>query len=165
MSNFSKNIFIFLLSQLVCSTIFAQHQLGMRLEKNAGINSIAINPANILSSNAKWEFHLIGGGLFFENDYFFLRNTSANRLIRQRSDIQLVFDQRSDAPNIFEIDFGRGNQNRFLSTNGYLAGPAVAYKLQEDKSIAIFSQIRSIAGSNKIPGDYSYYHITNRPFN
>jgi hypothetical protein len=160
-----KFLMCFLMGVLCNSVLNAQYQLGMRLENSAGLNSLAINPSSILSSTSKWEIHLAGAGLFFENDYFFLKNTNLSRLFRHRNTASLVFEQNSNAPNVFEIDFAQGNQNRFFNTNLYVAGPGVAYKLSENQSIAVFSQLRSMVTSNKLPGDYSYYHITNRPLN
>ncbi len=143
----------------------AQHQLGMRLETRAGIHSIAINPSSILSNQSKWEIHLVGAGIFFENDYFFLKKASLGSLYRHRNNLSIVFEQTPDSPNIFELDFGQGNQNRFLNANAYVDGPSIAFKPDENQSIAIFTRMRSVTGVNTLPGDYSYFAITRRPFN
>lgn len=159
-----KNFFIF---TLVLASIIAhsQHQLGMRLESNAGINSLLINPSLILNNKSKWEIHLAGAGLFLNNNYTYIKNASLNSLFKQRNNLEIVFDESPDGPGVFEIDFNQGSKRRFINASSYIAGPGISYKISESNTLSLFSAMRGEMGSNNIPGQYSYYHITNRPFN
>ena len=142
-----------------------QHQLGMRLEKNAGINSLKLNPALVLERVSKWEFNLAGAGIFLSNNYAFLKNSNIPRLVQAGNDLEVVFQESASTQNVFEAEFYTGNERRFLNASAYVEGPGVSYKINEKSTITFFTGLRADFGSNNIPGQYSYYHITTRPFN
>ncbi len=144
----------------------AQEQLGLRLETYAGVSSLSINPTGNLNNPLKWDLNLVGGGIFFENNYAFLRETSLRRLLKHRNDATFVAAGDVEGPqpgNTFVVDFFNDDFNRFINFNGFVAGPSLALRLGESHSVGIFTNLRSAAGSVDIPTQFSYYKYDARP--
>jgi hypothetical protein len=145
----------------------AQEQLGLRLETYAGVSSLSINPTGNLHNPLKWDINLAGGGFFFENNYASLRETSLSRLLRHRSDAEFLAAGDVEGPvseNTFIVDFFNDGAKRFVSANGFVAGPSVALRIGGNHSVGIFTNLRSAAGSFNIPNAFSYYKYDARPF-
>jgi hypothetical protein len=160
-----KKKFLHILFFCLGAGLYGQHQLGMRLESRAGLNSVSLNPALMQQQRSKWEIHLLGLGAFFNNNYTYLRNTNLGRIIKSRNDLVVEYQTNNDDPNVFQMDFFEGNKRRFVNVSSFISGPGVSYKISDHQTIGFFSQMKGQAGSNSIPGEYSYYFITNRPFN
>ena len=58
----------------------AQEQLGLRFDNYSGINGVTLNPTNNLTSPFKWDINLVAVGIFGENNYGYIENTSAINL-------------------------------------------------------------------------------------
>lgn len=162
-----RNLAVTLLAVALASTLFAQEQLGLRLENFAGANSLTINPAGNLNNPLKWDLNLAGGGLFFENNYAFLRETSLQRLIKHRADAQFITAMSVEGPssgNTFIMDFFNDRAQRFINVTGFVAGPSLAVRLGNNHSVGIFTNLRSTLGSVDIPNGLSYYKYDARPF-
>ncbi len=157
----------FVASLVLSLTVFSQEQLGLRLETYAGVNSLTINPAGNLSNPLKWDANLVGGGVFFENNYVFLRETSLRRLFAHRNDASFVGAQDVEGPlpdDTFVVDFFNDGAKRFVNSGGYVAGPSLALRLGENHSVGVFTNLRFAASAIKLPNEFSYYKYDARPF-
>ncbi len=71
---------------LIPAVVFSQEQLGLRLDRFAGLSGAAINPAGLALMPMKWDAQLAGAAVFFGNDYAFLENTSLPKIYRGLQD-------------------------------------------------------------------------------
>jgi hypothetical protein len=157
----------FVASLLLSASAFSQEQLGLRLETYAGVSSLAINPAGNLNNPLKWDANLVGGGVFIENNYVFLRETSLRRLLAHRNDASFVAAEDVEGPlseNTFVVDFFNDGAKRFVNTGGYVAGPSLALRLGEQHSVGVFTNLRFAVSAVNIPNAFSYYKYDAQPF-
>ncbi|MCC6726588.1 MAG: hypothetical protein IT258_18955 [Saprospiraceae bacterium] len=160
----------FMLSLAISSVIptIAQEQLGLSLEASAGASGLAINPASNLNNPLKWDINLVGGGFFMENNFGFIKNASLLRLYQHRTDAEFVsakqVGENTVADNVFVGDFFNDKAKRFVVVNSYLSGPSVALRIGEYHSVGVFTRMRLMGSSVKIPNQYSYYQYDERPF-
>ena len=162
-----KNFAAILMAVIFLSKTAAQEQLGLRLETYAGVSGLAINPTANLNNPLKWDFNLAAGGIFVENNYAFLRETSLLRLLKHRNDATFVTAENVEGPlsgNSFVVDFFNNGAKRFVNLQGFVAGPSLAVRLGDSHSVGIFTNLRSAAGSVNIPNEFSYYQYDARPF-
>lgn len=153
---------------LMSAPIVAQEQLGLRLETYAGASSLPLNPTGNLDNPLKWDLNLTGVGIFLENNYAFLRETSVRRLYLHRNDAVFITAEEKEgptAPNEFVVDFFDNAAKRFVVSENLLMGPSLALRLGEQHSVGIFMNIRGEGGSVNIPNQFSYYKYDARPFN
>ncbi len=148
--------------------VFAQEQLGLRLENYAGVSSLPLNPAGNLTNPLKWDIQLVGAGLFFENNYTFLKNTGALDMYRRRDNLQFINaeDIEGTVPaDAIVVDYFSDKSKRFAWSSVWLAGPSVAFRVRERHSFGVFTNLRYHFGSQNFPETFSYYKYTRRPFN
>lgn len=163
-----KYFLAILLATLSFCSISAQEELGLRLETYAGVSSLALNPAGNLNNPLKWDVNLVGGGIFIENNYAFLRETSLLWLLKHRNDAVFVTATDLEGPisdRTFVADFFNDGAKRFVAMSGFVAGPSAALRLGENHSVGIFTNLRSAGGSVNLPNEFSYYKYEARPFN
>ncbi|MCC6726944.1 MAG: hypothetical protein IT258_20755 [Saprospiraceae bacterium] len=159
---------VFAVSLMLCTTVFSQEQLGLRLETYAGVSSLAINPTGNLNNPLKWDVSLVGAGVFLENNYVFLKNTSLLRLYRHRNDAEFILAEDKEGPTadkVFIADFFNNRAKRFAVVNAIAMGPALAVRIGHQHSVGIFANNRTMGGSVNIPNQFSYYKYDARPFN
>ena len=72
----NKNFIWAVLLFLTPTLALAQEQLGLRMERYAGVNSLMHNPANNLVSPLKWDVNLVELGVFVDNNYAFIYNAN-----------------------------------------------------------------------------------------
>ncbi|MBK8568439.1 MAG: hypothetical protein IPN76_35320 [Saprospiraceae bacterium] len=158
----------FVASFILSATAFSQEQLGLRLETYAGVSSLAINPVGNLDNPLRWDANLVGAGLFLENNYAFLKNTSLRRLYHHRNDAEFILAEDKEGPTadkVFIADFFNNRAKRFAVANAIFMGPAFAIRIGEQHSVGIFVNDRIMGSSVNIPNQFSYYKYDARPFN
>ncbi len=144
----------------------SQEQLGLRLENYAGSSSLSINPTGNLTNPLTWDLTIVGAGLFFDNNYFFVKETNTFDLLRNASGS--TFYLASDAPttlpsNSYITDYFNDNKKRFFFMNSFVAGPSFTMKIGENHSAGIFTNLRSTVSAFDLPNEFSYYKYDNRP--
>ncbi len=145
---------------------FSQEQLGLRLENYAGANSISLNPSGNLTNPLSWDFNLVGAGLFFENNYAYIRNTNTIDLLRNANNAEFISAKRVDdslRPSTYIIDYDNDSKKRFASINSFVAGPSLVVKIQENHSIGLFTNMRAALSTLNVPNVFSYYKYDNWP--
>lgn len=159
-----RTIIILMLS-LLCSSLFSQEQLGLRLSNYAGVNSLPLNPAGNLSNPLSWDINLAGAGVFFENNYGFIRQTNSLELWRHRRDAEFVLGENVEGPlqpNEFVVDFSDDKKQRFVNFSSYITGPSFVVKLKDKHSFGLFTRLQTRLSSQRIPNVYSYYNYNRR---
>lgn len=159
---------IILIAFFVCSFSFsyAQERLGLQIGNYSGINSLSLNPTGNLYNPLKWDFNLVAAGLFFDNNYGFIRNTSVLDLYRLRNDLTFeLFDQveGNQPTGTYIIDFYDLNRIRYAWVNAFVRGPSFSFKLNETHSLGLFTGARVIAGTQDLPNNFSYHKYQSLP--
>lgn len=152
----------------LASPTFAQLQSGLRFENYAGASGLTIDPTAHFNNPLDWDVNLAGAGLFIENNYFFLRNTSTIDLLSTIDD-NTIFVRANDpeAPvgrDTYVIDFHTVRRRHYGAVAAYVDGPALAIRIGSNHSIGFFSRAAAWASSYDIPAQFSYYPYDRRPF-
>lgn len=140
----------------------SQYQLGMRLERNAGVYGIILNPTQNVYNPHKWDIQIASTGFFLENNYLFLKETNLSRLMRNRNDLTVVENKTSNRANVFEIGFNDNSASRFFHSKLFFSGPAIGFQYDHNHSFGIYFQARPGLSVTNIPNEFSYRKITNR---
>ncbi len=146
---------------------FSQAQLGLRLENYAGVSSLALNPAGNLSNPLTWDLNLAGGGLFLENNYIFVQQTSLPRLWKARKEANFFFAGDKEGTlhtSSFIFDYYNDNRKRWMNFQSFITGPSVAVKINDQHSFGIFTNVRAILSAERVSTEFSYYKYDQRPF-
>ncbi len=146
---------------------FSQEHLGLRLENYAGASSFSINPAGNLTNPLPWDINLAGAGLYLDNNYGFIKNTSVIDLWKHADEAAFIMAQNVDnnfAMDEYIVDFYDDGDKRFFSFNSFVAGPSLAIKVHENHSLGFFTNLRASASTLDLPNEFSYYKYDSRPF-
>ncbi|HFA49071.1 MAG TPA: hypothetical protein ENJ95_08645 [Bacteroidetes bacterium] len=161
-----------LLCLFSCFLATSQERLGLGLENYAGVSGLSVNPAAHLSNPLSWDVNLAGAGSFFDNNYYFIKNTSALDLWKNREDIEFDFAKDLKGPppaNTYLIEFFDDGRQRYFTLDTKIAGPSFVFKIKENHSVGFFTNARIVGGALKIPNEFSYYKYDlwplNDPFN
>ncbi|MBC7776486.1 MAG: hypothetical protein H7246_13715 [Phycisphaerae bacterium] len=149
-------------------TIFSQEQLGMRLERYAGIYSAGINPANTAFTPHNWEVSLFNADLFVENSYAFLRNTSLQNALRNTDKIVSLADTSAENPPARDAilqDFTDGSRKMHFVTQVRIAGPAFSFRIGENNVVGLTTAFRTNVSAYRIPEILAYRTISDLPRN
>ena len=158
-------LFIFFLLPRI---IFSQEQLGMRLERYAGIYGAGINPANTAFTPHNWEVSLFNADLFVENSYAFLRNTSVQNALRNTDKIVSLADTSLENPPARDAilqDFRDGGRKMHFVTQTRVAGPSFSFRFGENNVVGLTTAFRTNISSYKIPEILAFRTISDLPRN
>jgi len=155
-----KNLWLFLFA--FCPTLlFAQEQLGLRLENYAGINGVTLNPAANLSNPLRIDINLVSAGVFVENNYFFIKNTNAADLIKNGSDrdfYNLPDNLENTIPaDAYVVDYFNDNKIRHGTVLVDVMGSSFAFKIGAQHSVGLFTRARQLFSTQNLPNEFSYY--------
>jgi Family of unknown function (DUF5723) len=121
--------------------INAQSFIGFLTENYAGVNSVIINPANIVDSRFRADINLVGISAFGGNDYYNLN------VMKAINDDNYDFEAESRyTPRI--------NNNGAVNID--VMGPSVMFNINDNNSIALFTRVRSFVNVNGINGEAIY---------
>jgi hypothetical protein len=118
--------------------VFSQEQLGMRLERRAGMYAAAINPANTAINPNNWEVSLFLAEAFFQNNYAYLQSASLTQALRNSGNIVSVEDTTPENPppvGTVLLDFFDGNRPMQAVVQARVTGPAFSCRLGDNSVI------------------------------
>jgi len=128
-------LFLFTLTYSICAK--AQSYLGFLTDNYSGVNSVIVNPANIVDSRFKTDINLLGVSGFVGNDYYGIN----------------IFDAfKSNYDFDGEAITSPSNDNN-LSLNIDAMGPSFMFNINESSSIAVFTRQRGFINISKINGE------------
>lgn len=148
--------------------IFSQEQLGMRLERYAGIYSAALNPANTAFNPNNWEVSIFSIDGFFENSYAFLQNTSLQNALRNSDKIVSVSDTSGENPpprDAIFLDYYDAKRKMRGVEQARVGGPSFSFRFIENNVIGLVTAVRSNVSAYKIPEVLAYRTISDVPLN
>lgn len=156
---------ILVLCLLAFSNLKAQEQLGLKIENYSGINSVLLNPTYQLTSPMKWNINLASAGVFFDNNYGYLQNTSAINALRRRNEIKSRPDINTETENpddFLILDYYNGQNKKQGSLLATVMGPSFMLNLNSGWSIGLFTNYRVASSARKIPSSLNYYEFENK---
>lgn len=161
--------FCWAIALALITQVQAQHQLGFHLDNYAGINSVYLNPSSSITTPFNWDANLIAGNFFFDNNYFFYRQTKVLDILNHANGGRFGFGPRisSDVQipdDVFIIDFFDDDADRFAHLNVRVMGPSFYIRINENNQIGLFSSFRLLGNGTGISNNLSYYRYNFRPF-
>ncbi len=164
----AKNLFypLFLLFCLCYFPGYGQAQLGMRLERFAGIQSAALNPANTRFNPCSWDLRLAGADVFFQNNYGFVRNAGVIQLLRTPEALVSVLDTTKGGqlpPDALVQDFFGSRQSFFGVFQAQISGIAFSFRVGAHHTVGVVSGIRAGGGAYRLPEILNYPVVSNLP--
>lgn len=140
----------------------AQEQLGMRLERYAGIYGATINPANTAFSPNRWEVSLFSADVFFENNYAFVRNSSLPHFLRNTDNLVSIGDtsgERALPANAVLVDFFDKKRPMHGVFQTRVTGPSFSFRINENNVIGLVTAFRSGVSAYKVPENLRYSNL------
>lgn len=140
----------------------AQIQQGLRNSNYGGINSLQVNPSSFHHSPLKWDLNIASGGLFFENDYFYIENTNFISLIGH--DGPFLFrstnpeSTNQNDPQALYYNFFDANSDLNNTLNAFAGLPSLAFRIDKF-SFGIFANVRTSMGLNNLDQDLDYFSL------
>ena len=163
-----RNLILFLPVFLggACKGLFAQEQLGLRIDPYQGVNTLLINPAAGAAMPFSWDVNLGEAGVFAGTNYAFIRPATTGSLWGQREDLSMYYgpditseDQVPAGSLIF--DYFPGERRRYLQGQYTVLGPSALVRLNESNLIGFTTRMRGSAGAQRIPAPTSFYPYSN----
>lgn len=150
-------------------SLFAQEQLGLRLDNYSGVNTILLNPANSLNSPYKWDVNLGEVSLFAANNYVYLEKTNLFFILNNSSALDVVTRPEIDEETKFTAqtliaDFFDDKKKRFVNLTASVVGPSALVQLPNRQMVGLLTRARVGVTAQAVSSSLSYYTYFNRPF-
>jgi len=160
----------FLLFIISNANLFAQEQLGLRVDNFSGVNGVVLNPAANLTSPFRFDINLASAGFFIDNTYGHIRKTHLFHFIKNSQDpnnlINAVYSSndvaREDSWLLF--DYFDNDKLKYASASMHLLGPSFSIKLNNGYSFSFISALRGAGSTHHLPANAAFYHIDRTPF-
>ena len=158
---------LFFISFLSIS-LFAQEQIGLRMDNYSGVNGLMINPTQSLTSPFKWDLNLFSGGFNAQSNYGYLNQTSLLHAYKNGESIiaQRDLDAGSAPPaNTLVAVSNTRNGDKYFSTFGIVTGPSLMLNLESGHSFGVFTNARFGYSIFDIPDVLDFDRFYDTPFN
>ncbi len=142
--------------------LLAQEQLGMRLERYAGIYGASINPANTAFNPNRWEVSLFSADAFLANNYLFLENTSLSKILRNPDQIRSAREFRPEIPppaDVILFDYFAVDRKMRGVAQARVGGPAFSIRVGEKHVFGLSTALRTGFSMYNIPAVLRYDRI------
>ncbi len=152
--------FIAISCLLSCSQLYAQEQLGLRLDNYSGANAIILNPAANATCAFGWDVNLIGFGIGGSNNMAYIENASVGKTVRNAAKIG-----PDPALNIFfkgtpALEYNFTDRSKAFGSMVIRAmGPSFVVNLGSGHSFGLFSSVRAVLSSNSLPRVLNPYEM------
>lgn len=164
--SFAVRVFSIFLFAVTFSPVYAQEQLGMRLERYSGLYGAAINPANTAFNPNNWEINLFNAQIFVENSYAFLQNTSLPKALRNSDKIFSIADASPERPipdDAIVQDFFDRDRNMHGALHVAAGAPGFSFRFKTQHTLGLVSNVRSSFAGYDIPSVLRYSVLSTLP--
>lgn len=156
-----RKLFVWTIFCLVCLQAQAQEQLGLKIGNYAGVNSLAINPANNVNGPIQWDLNFFSFGFFYESNYIYIERANLFLAGLKASgfapDPAIKADKKPPARPLYYNYFDRSKQRYNFYMNAFAMAPSATLNYR-DNSFGIFYKQRANGYANRISKDYGYYY-------
>jgi len=143
-------------------TAAAQDQLGMRMERFAGLYGNTINPANTAFNPNRWEINLFSADVYANNNYGFLGNTGFLKAITHLEDITYVGDTARIGnlpPTAIPQNFSDTDRNLFGIGQFRIAGPGLSFRINNTWTVGLQSAVRGLGSGYGVSNALSFPNL------
>jgi Family of unknown function (DUF5723) len=163
--NAPTRFFIFWAFWLLAGTasLLAQEQLGMRLERRAGIYGAALNPSFSAYNPQRWDISLGSGSVYADNSYLFLRDAGAGELLRNAGDLVVLLDDVNDwtkAGEVVRMGFYDGKPNIYGVADARIGGPGFSVRLHKNHTVGLVTGFRIQTSAYNVPEVLNHNNAT-----
>ncbi len=151
-----------LLFFLISYCLTAQEQVGLRTSNYAGMNGSFLNPASSSSYALQWELNLFAAGVFFENNFAFITDTSTPDLIKNGSDLMAGYGDTGPNSALKYDFYSDSTATRGANLSFKLNGPSLLFKTETGQAFGLFANLRAEWGTANVSGIYNYYYFSNK---
>ena len=144
-------------------SLLAQEQIGLRLDKYAGVNGIQLNPGNGANHPLSWDLNLAGAGIFIENNFVFASPTNLIHLAKNPNDLYFMDptnENNSSSNASIIVDYFNGPKDRMLQTTATVLGPSLMVNFKGKHSLGVFSEFNVSLGGFDIDRDINPYDLS-----
>lgn len=142
---------------------YSQEQLGMRLERRAGLYAMDINPAVAAFNPASWEVSLFSADFFANQNYGRVLNSSVPKIIRQPEYLVLLEDlaENPDIPTAeaLSVDFYKKGR-AFGVLQSRVAGPGFLMRLNSRHAVGLSASGRFHTSIYRVPEVLRYESVS-----
>jgi len=143
--------------------VFSQEQLGMRLERYAGIYGAGLNPASTAFNPNNWEVSLFSADVFVANNYLYLENTSLSKVLKNTDNIRPVTDFRPETTppaEVILLNYYATQRKMHGVVQARVSGPAFSFRVGEQHVFGLSTALRTGFSAYKIPEILRYDRIS-----
>ncbi len=158
---FVTAVFSLSLSIIFSTQLFAQEQLGLRFDNYSGINGVTLNPTSNLTSPFRWDINLVAAGVFVENNYGYIGNTSVLNATKADNIYSAPDLAEGFRPNENDLvaDYYNNGKKKYGSAVLDVMGPSFMVNLESGHSFGLFTRVRASASIRNIPSHLGYYQV------
>lgn len=160
---------LFICIFLISFSLFAQEQLGIRLDNYGGINTIQLNPANSQNLPFKWDINLGEISFFAANNYAYLEKTNVLAILSRlpEPDVAIRFYEEPGttfSPETLIAEFFEDKKKRFITVSGSVLGPSALVQLPNRHTLGFMTRMRMGLSAQDLPTSVSHYTYYFREF-
>ncbi|MBK8557307.1 MAG: hypothetical protein IPL65_16760 [Lewinellaceae bacterium] len=148
------------------SLLTAQEQLGMRLERHAGIYSTTLNPANVSFNPRRWDLSLGEADVYASNNFAFFRDASLPKILRAPDAVFSIADTSAERPiptDAILLDFYDRNRRLNGVVQARVAGPSFSFKVGDYHTFGLETALRMHASAYRVPEVFEYGALDQLP--
>lgn len=152
MSKIAVNLLSFLL--FLSAIAQGQEQLGLRLDRYAGIDGVILNPASSTWYPQKWDAKILGLAGFGGTTYMHINKTGVIDLLLNIDKIQPITDTvdgHSLKPGARVIDWDDRSKKVYGVGLARIEGPGFSVNFGDRTTVGLFTALRVHAGGYHIP--------------
>ena len=142
----------------------AQNQLGLHQGNFSGATGLTKNPASFQLSTMAWDFVLVSGGAFVENEYAYIRNATIPEVLFSNYDLVQAGEGTNLNTGALEYDFFDANKPMDNSVNAFAGYPSFVGRINRTLSVGLFSKTRVAFAGNQIDPFWSYPKLDQWPY-
>ncbi len=134
------------------TSLYAQEQLGLRLDNYSGANAITLNPAANATCAFAWDINLIGLGMSVNNNLAYIEKASLGKALRNTNSIgpDPALNISFNGKPTLEYNF-KDKSPRYGSAVARVMGPSFVLNLSSGHSFGLFTSVRTLISTHSIP--------------
>ena len=158
MSKYTKT-FLGVISFFVCTHLFSQEQLGLRLGNYSGISGVRLNPTSGVNSPMGWDINIASMGYSFANDFAFIKDASVQSFLRNLLTLGPAPETKIEVPwqPTQFFDFFNQPHEKFVSSFLFIGLPSYQINLESGHTLGFYVEQRGAFTTRQIPIDADPY--------
>ncbi len=149
--------------------IFAQEQLGIRLDHYNGINAALLNPAGHAATPFSWDVNLLEGAFFVSNNYTYTTPMKLSDWLSDPDQLDIalgpdITPEKPLPPGARKVDFYTPDRSLYAKAQVSVMGPSFYVRLGQNHTIGLLTRFRVAGNVDNVDHNLAYYPYYNRDF-